>query len=235
MRARAALAAILWRLGRGEEAVDHQRQLLRLNPNETRLRYRQAHWLLALKRAGELDELSPPTPRTSPPPRVHQGARRVRRRGDDAGSRGLLAEARAQPARPLLPDGRMALPKRLPAHRSRREKDATRPGPDGLSSSRCRALAWLSLLTRAPPHVPAIRQPGGVLVLGQSENAFRGGGCERAISEPAPPLGPRDRRSHRGHPARELAQLLNRASHRWPTTMRRPIAGAATSTRRALN
>lgn len=43
MRARAALAGTLWRLGRREEAVDHQRELLRLNPNDNQgLRYRQA-------------------------------------------------------------------------------------------------------------------------------------------------------------------------------------------------
>jgi hypothetical protein len=36
MRARAALAATLWRLGRREEAVGHQRELLRLNPRITR-------------------------------------------------------------------------------------------------------------------------------------------------------------------------------------------------------
>jgi len=37
MRARAALAATLWRLGRREEAVCHQRELLRLNPRDNRL------------------------------------------------------------------------------------------------------------------------------------------------------------------------------------------------------
>src|SRR5262249_20822749 len=34
MRARAALARTLWALGRREEAVVHQRELLRLNPND---------------------------------------------------------------------------------------------------------------------------------------------------------------------------------------------------------
>ena len=34
MRARAALAETLWALGRREEAVEHQRELLRLNPND---------------------------------------------------------------------------------------------------------------------------------------------------------------------------------------------------------
>ena len=58
MRARAALAAVLWRLGRRLEAVEHQRELLRLNPRDNqRLRYRQANWLLALESYDELDQL----------------------------------------------------------------------------------------------------------------------------------------------------------------------------------
>ena len=58
MRARAALAAVLWRLGRREEAVEHQRELLRLNPRDNQgLRYRQAKWLLALESYDELDQL----------------------------------------------------------------------------------------------------------------------------------------------------------------------------------
>jgi tetratricopeptide (TPR) repeat protein len=58
VRARAALAAVLWRLGRQEEAVEHQRELLRLNPRDNQmLRYRQAHWLLQLESYDELEEL----------------------------------------------------------------------------------------------------------------------------------------------------------------------------------
>jgi tetratricopeptide (TPR) repeat protein len=69
MRARATLAATLWRLGRREEAVEHQRELLRLNPRDNQgLRYRQANWLLALECYDELEELSPPTPATGMPP-----------------------------------------------------------------------------------------------------------------------------------------------------------------------
>ena len=57
MRARAALAATL-RLGRREDAVAHQRELLRLNPRDNQgLRYRQANWLLALEAYDELDQL----------------------------------------------------------------------------------------------------------------------------------------------------------------------------------
>jgi len=47
MRARAALAALLWKLGRREEALEHARELLRLNPNDNQgIRYQQAKWLL---------------------------------------------------------------------------------------------------------------------------------------------------------------------------------------------
>jgi hypothetical protein len=44
MRARAALAGTPWLLGRREQAVDHQRELLRLTPKDNQgLRYRQVH------------------------------------------------------------------------------------------------------------------------------------------------------------------------------------------------
>ena len=58
MRARAALAVTLWAVGRREDAVQHHRDLLRLNPNDNQgLRYLQAEWLLWLESYEELDEL----------------------------------------------------------------------------------------------------------------------------------------------------------------------------------
>jgi tetratricopeptide (TPR) repeat protein len=58
MRARAALAETLWALDRREEAVEHHRELLRLNPNDNQgLRDRQVEWLLWLERYDELDGL----------------------------------------------------------------------------------------------------------------------------------------------------------------------------------
>jgi tetratricopeptide (TPR) repeat protein len=99
MRARAMLAATLWRLGGREEAVEHHRELLRLNPRDHQgLRYRQAHWLLALEGYDELD---------AP----------FARRGDDARSRGLLGRARE--LNPHIPDylrGVKKLPVPRPAH-----------------------------------------------------------------------------------------------------------------------
>ena len=44
-------------MGRREAAVEHQRELLRLNPRDNRLSYRQANWLLALESYDELDQL----------------------------------------------------------------------------------------------------------------------------------------------------------------------------------
>jgi tetratricopeptide (TPR) repeat protein len=61
MRARAALAETLWALDRREEAVEHQRELLRLNPNDNQgLRYREAEWLLWRELYEELDGLCQP-------------------------------------------------------------------------------------------------------------------------------------------------------------------------------
>jgi hypothetical protein len=83
MRACAALAAVLWRLGRHLEAVEHQRQLLRLNPRDNQmLRHRQTHWLLELESYDEL-EGAVRRLRRGPHPRfhLHAGAGGVRSSG----------------------------------------------------------------------------------------------------------------------------------------------------------
>jgi tetratricopeptide (TPR) repeat protein len=65
MRARAALAETLWALDRREEAVEHHRELLRLNPNDNQgLRDRQAGWLLCSNGTKNLTSSSAPTTRT---------------------------------------------------------------------------------------------------------------------------------------------------------------------------
>lgn len=119
MRARAVLAATLWRLGQREEAVGHQRELLRLNPNDNQgLRYRQAHWLLALESYGELDALFAAYADDAAPGLVYPKALAAfRRQGDDARARRLLAEARElNPHIPAYLTGRKALPKQRPAY-----------------------------------------------------------------------------------------------------------------------
>lgn len=58
MRARAGLADCLWSTGRRDEAVEHCREMLRLNPNDNQgLRYRLASMLLDLQRHDELERL----------------------------------------------------------------------------------------------------------------------------------------------------------------------------------
>ena len=58
MRARAGLAECLWELGEHEEAIEHYREMLRLNPNDNQgIRYILAGCLVKLKRYEELDNL----------------------------------------------------------------------------------------------------------------------------------------------------------------------------------
>jgi tetratricopeptide (TPR) repeat protein len=58
MRARLGLAQCLWSLGQQGEAVDHARDLLRLNPNDNQgVRYILAVWLMELARHDELERL----------------------------------------------------------------------------------------------------------------------------------------------------------------------------------
>src|SRR5918994_275003 len=58
MRAREGLAHTLWSLGRREEAAEHFRDMLRLNPNDNQgIRYTLSAWLLNLDRDDELAEL----------------------------------------------------------------------------------------------------------------------------------------------------------------------------------
>lgn len=117
MRARAALAETLWALGQREEAVEHQRNLLRLNPNDNQgLRYRQAEWLLWLERDEELDELFAAYEDDAAAAFVYTKALAAfRRQGESAATRRLLEEARElNPHVPAYLSGRKRLPKRLP-------------------------------------------------------------------------------------------------------------------------
>jgi tetratricopeptide (TPR) repeat protein len=117
MRARAALAAVLWRLGRHEEAVEHQRELLRLNPRDNQaLRYRQANWLLQLESYDELKELFAAHADDRAPGFVYtQALAAFARRGDNATSRALRAKAlKLNPHMPAYLTGRSRLPDKRP-------------------------------------------------------------------------------------------------------------------------
>jgi len=117
MRACAALAETLWALDRREEAVEHQRELLRLNPNDNQgIRYRQAEWLLWLEHDEELDGLFAAYEDDGAAAFVYARALTAfRRQGDSAEARRLLVAAEGQ--NPFVPGyltGRKRLPKRLP-------------------------------------------------------------------------------------------------------------------------
>ena len=150
MRARGALAATLWRLGRREEAVEHQRELLRLNPRDNQgLRYRQANWLLALESYDELDQLFA----------AHAGDGNAAgftytaalaafaRQGAGAQACGLLDQARElNPHIPSYLTGRKKLPRKRPAYTVFGEESEAvdyTAGAGELWGSVPGALAWL--------------------------------------------------------------------------------------------
>lgn len=117
MRARAALAETLWALGQREEAVDHQSELLRLNPNDNQgIRYRQAEYLLALERYDELEQLFAAYGDDAAAAFVYTKALAAfRRQGDSPESQSLRTEAREQnPHVPAYLSSRKRLPARLP-------------------------------------------------------------------------------------------------------------------------
>jgi tetratricopeptide (TPR) repeat protein len=149
MRARAALAAVLWRLGRHNEAAGHQRELLRLNPNDNQgLRYRQTLWLLTLESYDELDELFVAYHDDGAPGLIYTEALAAfRRRGDAGTSRDLLAQARKlNPHIPAYLTGRKTLPKQRPAYTVFGEQTEAidyAAGAGELWASVPGAIAWL--------------------------------------------------------------------------------------------
>jgi tetratricopeptide (TPR) repeat protein len=117
MRARAALAETLWGLGRRAEAVEHHRQLLRLNPNDNQgIRDLQVEWLLCLEQYDELDQLFRAYENDDLATIVYTKALAAfRREGDSANARRRLSEARAaNPHVPAYLTGTKRLPRRMP-------------------------------------------------------------------------------------------------------------------------
>jgi tetratricopeptide (TPR) repeat protein len=150
MRARAALAATLWRLGRREEAVCHQRELLRLNPRDNQgLRYRQANWLLALESYDELEQLfaAHAGDGNAPGFTYTRALAAFARQGAGAQARALLGEAREfNPYIPSYLTGRKKLPSKRPAYTVFGEESEAidyAAGAGELWSSVPGALAWL--------------------------------------------------------------------------------------------
>ncbi len=95
MRARERLAHTLWTLGRREEAADHLRDMLRLNPNDNQgLRYTLSAWLLNLDRDDELAALIERYDEDASATWAYARVLLAFRRGDEAGARKLLQQAR---------------------------------------------------------------------------------------------------------------------------------------------
>ncbi|MFL5961802.1 MAG: hypothetical protein ACJ757_02770 [Gaiellaceae bacterium] len=149
MRARAALAETLWALDRREEAVDHQRDLLRLNPNDNQgVRDRQVECLLWLERYDELDELFAVYEEDDAATFGYTRALAAFRRcGNSAEANRLLGAAREQnPHVPLYLSGGKRLPARLPDYIGRGDENEAvdyAASAKALWESVPGALAWL--------------------------------------------------------------------------------------------
>lgn len=119
MRARSGLAQCLWVLGEGEAAVEHYRDMLRLNPNDNQgIRYLLAACLLEMGQDEELGRLLKEYKGDASAAWGYTWALLTfRREGDSREARKRLQEARQW--NPHVPDyllGRKRLPRALPEY-----------------------------------------------------------------------------------------------------------------------
>jgi tetratricopeptide (TPR) repeat protein len=106
MRARAGLARCLWEADRREEAIEHYRALLHLNPNDNQgIRYTLVSCLLELNRDNEVAKLLEQYPDNAAATWSWTAALLAfRKQGDDGDSRAKLANAlETKPSYPGLP------------------------------------------------------------------------------------------------------------------------------------
>lgn len=119
MRARAGLAQLLWLEGKHEAALEHNRELLRLNPGDNQgIRYELLACLIDLGRNEEAKELFAEYPDDAMADWLYSRALvAYRRTGNSAEARRRLKEALDQ--NPHVPDymmGRKKLPRSLPPY-----------------------------------------------------------------------------------------------------------------------
>jgi tetratricopeptide (TPR) repeat protein len=117
MRARNGLAQCLWMLGEQEAAMEHYRDMLRLNPSDNQgLRYRLASCLLQLDHDEELEALLNQYEDEATADWLYTWTLLAfRRQGDSREARKRLGEARHwNPHVPAYLLGRKRLPRRLP-------------------------------------------------------------------------------------------------------------------------
>jgi tetratricopeptide (TPR) repeat protein len=117
MRARLGLATCLWELGEREQAIEHYREMLRLNPNDNQgVRYALANCLLDEDRDEALGELLAQYEEDASAAWVYTRALwRFRREGDSAEAVAALEEAlKDNPFVPPYLLGQKSLPGALP-------------------------------------------------------------------------------------------------------------------------
>jgi tetratricopeptide (TPR) repeat protein len=162
MRARSGLAQALWDVGRHDEAIEHYRELLRLNPNDNQgNRYLLAGCLLALDRDADLTALLTAYGQESTAEWSYTWALiAYRRDGNSVEARSLLEKAttaNSHVASYLL--GRKKLPRKLAPY-------ITMGGEDEAQEyARRYAVAWANtqgalewLTTHLPPNVKTARR-----------------------------------------------------------------------------
>ena len=119
MRARQGLANILWELGRHDEAIEHFRDMLRLNPGDNQgIRYSLLNLLVGLERNGEAQELLEAYDEDGMAEWLYSRALLAfREEGPDSAADEALQEALEQnPHVPPYLTGRKRIPNQLPAY-----------------------------------------------------------------------------------------------------------------------
>lgn len=156
MRARAGLANTLWNMGEREKALEHYREMLRLNPNDNQgLRYSLLTLLMELNRPEAVDTLlGEYEDEWSSEWRYTQVLRAFQKEGDSPTTQAALEEALEQnPHVPGYLTGTKRIPNRLPEMISLgRESEAVSYSSTHLNFWRKTrgAVTWLKELTQPP-------------------------------------------------------------------------------------
>ncbi len=155
MRAREALAHLLWTLGRRDEAADHLLEMLKLNPGDNQgVRYNLASWLLDLDRDAELERLLKQYDEESATWAYTRTLLAFRRHGDSAeAKKRLKAAIKANRYVPAYLTGDDPLPvEQPPYYTPGEESEAVIYAAGGLSAWRSTsgAITWLQKAAKGP-------------------------------------------------------------------------------------
>jgi len=162
MRARGGLAQALWDIGRHDEAIEHYRELLRLNPNDNQgNRYLLAGCLLALDRDADLTALLNAYGQESTAEWSYTWALvAYRRDGDSVEARSLLEKAGIMNSHvPPYLLGRKKLPRKPASYITMGGEDEAQEYARRYAAAWANtegALEWLT--ARLPPNVKTVRR-----------------------------------------------------------------------------